>query len=133
MAEKMKISIAEIKFAQKACADHKTLSSQATAAEQVKAAAMMGIFERLLGVKSSDDVAELSPAAIKAIAKKRLNRGDIEFDGCDLELVLKVIQQSQCKRNVSWKDAFIAELGESKAQELINATPERYSYKAVMV
>lgn len=131
MAEK--ITMKEVKFAQKACADASTLAQQARNADEVKAAAMMGIFERLLGVKSMDDVAQLSPADIAAIAKKRLKRGDVELEGCDLELLLKVIKQSQCKRNVSWKDEFIKALGESKATEIINATPERYSYKAVMV
>jgi len=128
-----KITLKEVTFAQKACADHSKLSKEATAAEQIKLAAMMGIFERLLGVKSMDEVAALSPKDIAGIAKRRLKRGDVELEGCDLELLLKVIQQSQCKRNVSWKDEFIKALGEKKATEIINATPERYSYKAVMV
>lgn len=131
MAEK--ITLKEVTFAQKACADHAKLSKEASAAEEIKLAAMMGIFERLLGVKSMDDVAQLSPKDIAAIAKRRLKRGDVELEGFDLELLLKVIQQSKCQRNVSWKQAFIDALGESEAQKIINATPERYSYKAVMV
>jgi hypothetical protein len=58
MAEK--ITIKEVKFAQKACADAATLAQQTRNADEVKAAAMMGIFERLLGVKSMDDVAQTS-------------------------------------------------------------------------
>jgi hypothetical protein len=131
MAEK--ITIKEVKFAQKACADASAKTKEADNLNEIKAAAMMGIFERLLGVKSMDDVARCSPADIAGIAKRRLKRGDVELEGFDLELLLKVIKQSQCKRNVSWKDEFVKALGESKATEIINSTPERYSYKAVMV
>ena len=129
MAEK--ITIKEVRAAIKACNTATLKRHEADAADEVKATATMTVFERLLGVKSSSDVAQLSPADIAKVAKARVKRGDVELDGFELETLLKVIQQSSCRRNVGWKDALIAECGESKAAELQALTVPSYSYKFV--
>jgi hypothetical protein len=131
MEEKSVITIKEVRFAIKACNEATRRRHEAEAAEETKAASMMGVFERLLGVKSSSDVSQLSPADIAKLAKQRVKRGDVELEGFELETLLKVIQQSSCRRNVGWKDALIAECGESKAAELQAATAQSYSYKFV--
>lgn len=131
MAEKL--TKKEISFAIKACADATTTRRAAEAADQVKSAAMMGVFERLLGVKTMAEVAAMSLSDIARVAKGRVKRGDVELEGYELEVLLKVIQESQCRRNVSWKDEFVKALGEAEAAKIIAGTPESRSFKFTAV
>lgn len=129
MAEK--ITLKEVRAAIKACNTATLKRHEAEAADEAKSVAMMGIFERLLGVKSSGDVSQLSPGELAKLAKLHVKRGDVELEGFELDTLLKVIQQSSCRRNVGWKDALIAECGESRSQELQALALPSYSYKFV--
>lgn len=132
-AETPTITLTDLKFAINACVSATKRRQEAEAAEEIKAAAMSGIFERLLGVKSLEEVAAYSPEDIAALAKRRIKKGEVVLDGFELEKLLQVIQQSQAKRNIKWKEAFIAALGAAKAAEIEAATPKSYSYKAAPV
>jgi hypothetical protein len=102
------------------------------AAEEKKKKAAMVVFEALLGVKSEDDVRSLSPEQLKRLARRRISRGLVVVEGLDVEVLLeKVIQKSKSERRPSWKDCFVAALGESKAAEIQNDTAETFSYKFV--
>lgn len=133
MADKPVITIKEVKFGIKACADAARRAQEADAADEIKKAAIMGVFERLLGVKTAAEVAAMSPDDIAKVAKARVRRGDVTLEGFELDLLLKVIKQSACRRNVAWKDAFVSMLGESEAAKVMNQAPQSYSYKFVEV
>lgn len=125
-----KISLAEVKRASRACRVSTEKRREHESAEAEKKVAMMVIFEKLLGIKSEADVAEMSPEAIQKLGRKRIRAGLVELDGIEAEVLLeKVIQKSQSRRNVSWKDVFIGLEGESKATDIIANTPESFSYK----
>jgi hypothetical protein len=102
------------------------------AAEEKKKKAAMVVFEALLGVKSEDDVRSLSPDQLKRLARRRIGRGLVVVEGLDVEVLLeKVIQKSKSERRPSWKDCFVAALGESTAAEIQANTAETFSYKFV--
>jgi hypothetical protein len=102
------------------------------AADAKKKAANMKVFEALLGVKTEDEVRDLSPAEFKRIARARIRAGQVQVKGIDAEdLLEKIIQKSKSERRPSWKDCFIAVHGESKATEIQEATPESFSYRFV--
>jgi hypothetical protein len=129
------ILLSDIRAAAKACTEHGKKRKEAESAEAKKKSAMMKVFEPLLGVKTEEEVAALSPAEIKKLAKQRhrdglftMQRGGMSLD----ELVDQVIQKTQSRRSVSWKDAYINELGASKATALSEATDESFSYKFVI-
>jgi hypothetical protein len=129
------ILLKDIRAAAKACTEASKTRKEAESADARKKSAMMKVFEPLLGVKTEEEVAELSPDEIKKLAKQRhrdglftLERGGMSLD----ELVNQVIQKTQSRRSVSWKDAYINELGASKATALTEATDESFSYKFVI-
>lgn len=124
------IKLSEVKFAIDACATATKRAAEATAADQIKKAAMCGLFERVLGVKSLDDVAHLSPDEIAKMIRRRMKKGELELEGIDVDVLIAVIQKSQERRNISWKEAFIAKCGAAAAAEVENSTPVSYSYRA---
>lgn len=124
------VSLKSVRRAAKACKEATEARKEAEACDAEKRAAMMTVFQSLLGVKSEDEVASLSPDALIKLARKRIRAGLVQLDGIDAEKLLdQVIQKTQSRRSVSWKDAFIAELGASKATELTEAAEESFSYK----
>lgn len=128
------ITVKELKFAIDACATATKRAQESKGAEEIKKAAMTGIFERALGVKSLDDVTPLSPDEIAKIVRRRFKKGEFQLQGFDdVEVLIAVIQKSQERRNISWKDAFIARCGAAAAAEVEKNTPVSYSYKAVKV
>lgn len=131
MSETQTITVKEVKLAIRACAEHTRRASEAAAAEEVKKSAMLGVFERLLGIKNANELASLDPDDIRKIAKARIKRGELELEGFILEELMKVIQLSATRRNVSWKEAFVAELGASKAAKLQEMASPTHSYKFV--
>ena len=133
MAETPVISIKDVRLAIKACANATQRRHEAENAEEARTAAMLAVFEPLLGVKSTAQVALMSREEIVKLASRRVKKGEVSLDGFELGQLFEVIQQSSCRRNVSWKDALIAELGEQKATELQKQARASYSYKFVSV
>lgn len=126
------VTLKDVTAAAKACREESVARKEAADADAAKKTAYMKVFEALLGVKTEDEVKALSPDKLVRLARRRIKKGDVILDGIDAEVLLeKVIQKSQARRNVSWKDCFVAVLGESKATEIVNATDESYSYKFV--
>lgn len=125
------VSAKDISAAAKACKAHSQAASAASEAESGKKAAMMKLLEPLLGIKSWDELAAMSPDKIKRVARQRVNVGLVELEGIELDALLEAIVKSQERRNVSWKDQYIAELGESAATRIIDDTDPSYSYKIV--
>jgi hypothetical protein len=127
------VTIAAIRKAARACEE---CSQARKALEEMDAArtiAMMKVFEALLGVKSEDEVKAMAPDELRRLADRRVNSGIVTLEGISVELLLKqVIVLSQTRRNVSWKDSFLEELGEAKAREVLSDCPETYSYKFIL-
>jgi hypothetical protein len=125
------ITLREVRFAIKACSDHSELSKKAEVAENVKKAAMMGVFERLLGIKTEQELKDLDADKLAKIARRRLRAGDVVLDGIDEETLFRVIKHSQARRNVAWKDVFVRECGEARAADILENAAEMHSYKFV--
>lgn len=125
------IKVKDVRLAIRACSQASEKAKESAAADEIKKSAMLAVFERLIGVKSEKELAAYSLEEIEKLARRRVKKGEVELEGFTLEELLKVIKLSAARRNVSWKDAFIAELGEGKAQEMIKGTVESHSFKFV--
>jgi hypothetical protein len=124
------ITLKQVKFAAMACRHATDARKAADVSETQKKSAMMAVMEPLLGIKSESELQALSPEELRARARRRIRQGLVELNGISSECLLEdVIQKSQSRRSVSWKDEFIAVLGESKATSVINDTAESFSYK----
>jgi hypothetical protein len=133
--EKANVSLKDVKQAIKAHQAYSAAAKIYATAEAAKKAAAMIVFEALLGVTSESEVASLSPSELVKLARRRIREGLVEFADMDDEqvqsLLSHVIQKSQSRRNVSWKDAFVSELGAAAALKVTDETPESFSYKFV--
>jgi uncharacterized sporulation protein YeaH/YhbH (DUF444 family) len=122
------ITLAQVKRAAMACRHASDARKAADSADSEKKFSMMLVLEPLLGIKSEDELQKLSPVALKLRAKTRIEAGLVQLEGIDAQLLLeRVIQKSQARRNVSWKDAFVSALGESEATAVVESTSESYS------
>src|ERR1051326_2935755 len=129
--EKLTIKLSEVRFAVRACETAGAKQREADAADEIKKAAMLTVFEPLLGVKSLAQLQLMSRDEICKLAQRRVKKGEVELEGFELAQLFDVIEQSACRRNVSWKEAFLAELGEARAKELQGQAMPSYSYKFV--
>jgi hypothetical protein len=127
------ITLADVKRAANACAKASQARKDAEAADSEKLVAMMEIFEPLLGIRTEAELRSLPPDQLRRTANARINSGVVNVRGLSSEMLLKqAIQLSQSpRRNVSWRDCYLADCGEARAQEKLNDTPESYSYKIV--
>jgi endonuclease YncB( thermonuclease family) len=124
----------EIKQACRAYKKYAKANKAKEAAEASKKTAAMAVFEKLLGVKSEDEVRAMSPEEMKSVARRRIRQGLVTLEPGTIsltDLLEKVIQKSKSERRPSWKDCFIAVHGESKATEIQEATAETFSYRFV--
>lgn len=121
----------DVVAARKACRDHSQAMKQASDADEQKKTAMLKVLEPLLGIKSSQELAETSPEKLRRKARERFNAGMVELDGITIDELLDSIEKSQERRNVSWKEAFVERLGESIATSVVNQTDPTFSYRFV--
>jgi hypothetical protein len=128
------ITMKQVKAACKAAKEATAAGRVKDTADKNKKAAYMLVFEALLGVKSEDEVRDLSPEEFNRLARRRIRSGLVQFEPGMIsadELLDKVIQKSKSERRPSWKDCFVKVLGESAATKVQEATPETFSYKFV--
>jgi hypothetical protein len=119
------ITKAEIDEAIELRKQHSLASKTARIAEQKCQVAQMKIFEKLLGIKSADELKWFSPEQIEKIFTERINKKTVLLEDPNSNFK---IEQTSAQRRPEWKELYIQALGESKATEAHLATPMQYSY-----
>ena len=98
---------------------------RATAAEKELNFRRQSLAEKVLGVKSSDELKQLSPKQVENRYAARLEAGDWKPErGAPGFTFLKTNQGSY----PSWSQLYIKEFGETAAAEIRARTPITYSY-----
>ncbi len=85
----------------------------------------MQLAEKTLGVKSKDELKQLSPEEVQKLFTKRWERGDWKTSAGAPEF--QFVKTSQ-GRYPAWRDLFIAELGETAAARISADTEITWSY-----
>ena len=81
--------------------------------------------EKVLGVKSKDELKQLSPEQLQKRFAKRWENGEWKTERGAPEFLFKKTSQG---RYPSWRDLFVEELGETAAARISADTPTSYSY-----
>jgi hypothetical protein len=81
--------------------------------------------EKVLGVKSEDELKELSPEQVQKRTVKRLEAGDWKLERGAPIFAFKKTNEG---RYPSWSQLYIEELGEPAAAQVRTETPVSYSY-----
>lgn len=123
------ITMAMVREAAKAWQRASLARKTAEEGDGYKTIALLAVFEPLLGIKSEAELKQLCLADVLRTAKRRLESGAVKLHGITAERLLNSIELAATRRNLSWKDAFISALGESRAQELIDGAAESHSYR----
>lgn len=98
---------------------------KASAAEKELNFRRQSLAEKVLGLKSSAELKELSPKQVENRYASRLANGDWKPEkGAPAFSFVKTHQGSY----PAWKELYIGEFGETKAAEIAAATPVIYSY-----
>lgn len=81
--------------------------------------------EKVLGVKSADELKELGPEKVLKLQAKRLEAGDWKPERGAPEFAFSKTSQG---RYPSWKDFYVGEFGETAAAQIQAETPITFSY-----
>lgn len=81
--------------------------------------------EKVLGVKSKDELKRLSPEQVLKLYQRRWEREDWRAERGAPEFVFVKTSQG---RYPAWREVFIGELGETAATRISAETPTTYSY-----
>lgn len=81
--------------------------------------------EKVLGVKSADDLKELTPEKVDRLMQKRLESGDWRPNANAPHFSFV---KTNSGRYPSWSQLYIEELGETAAARVRAETPATYSY-----
>lgn len=104
------------------CADAK---KKASAAEKELEFRRLSLAERVLGVKSKDELKALSPEKVQKLFAQRLTAGDWRRErGAPVFAFVKTNEG----RYPAWSQLYIDELGETAAAQIKAETPLAYSY-----
>lgn len=96
-----------------------------SAAEKELAFRRQSLAEKVLGVKSKDELKKLTPRQVENLFNKRLDAGDWKPErGCPDFTFVKTSQGSY----PAWKQLYIDEFGETRANQIAAETPITYSY-----
>ena len=96
-----------------------------SAAEKELAFRRQSLAEKVLGISSSDELKELSPAQVQNKFAKRLEAGDWKAERGAPEFSFLKTNEG---RYPSWSQLYMQELGETAAARIKAETPLRYSY-----
>lgn len=88
--------------------------------------ARISLAEKVLGLKSEDDLKELTPAQVDKLFEKRRQAGDWKLERGAPEFAFVKTSQG---RYPAWAQLFKQEVGDTAAARIIAETPERYSYR----
>jgi hypothetical protein len=98
---------------------------KASAAEKELAFRRQALAEKVLGVKSADELKELSPDKLLKIYTRRLEAGDWKPERGAPGFAFVKTNQGQYP---SWSKLYVEELGETAAARIRTETPIVYSY-----
>ena len=82
--------------------------------------------EKVLGVKSENDLKALTPAQVEKLVEKRREAGDWKPERGSPEFAFVKTSQG---RYPAWAQLFKQEVGETAAARIPAETPEQYSYR----
>jgi hypothetical protein len=115
-----------------AAAEHKyaDLAKKAADAERDVKMRRQQLAEKVLGIKSADELKELPPDKLLKLFEKRWERGDWKAERGAPEFSFV---ESSHGRYPSWMNLYIGELGETAAARVKAETPISWSYKVAVV
>jgi hypothetical protein len=96
-----------------------------SAAEKQLAFLRQSLAEKVLGLKSAEELKELSPAQVQKLYDKRLAAGDWKPERGAPEFIFLKTNEG---RYPSWSQLYVEELGETAAARVRSETPLKYSY-----
>jgi hypothetical protein len=102
----------------------KAKKDQAAAEKEVKFR-RMALAEKILGIKTEDDLKKLSPEQLLKLFKKRWEREEWKSERGAPEFAFV---KTNAGRYPAWRDLYITELGETAAARISAETPVTYSY-----
>jgi hypothetical protein len=117
-----KDELSEIAEWERKCADAK---KKVSAAEKELAFRRQGLAEKVLGLKSSDELKRLAPDKLQKLQARRLEAGDWKPERGSPEFSFSKTSEG---RYPSWKQKYIDKLGETAAAGISADTPITYSY-----
>ncbi len=82
--------------------------------------------EKVLGVKSAEELKKLPPAKVQKLQAARLEAGDWRLERGAPEFLFSKTREG---RYPAWKELYIGEMGETSANEIIAETDVTYSYR----
>src|SRR5258708_2009294 len=99
---------------------------KASAAEKELKFRRLALAEKVLGVKSEDDLKALTPAQVETRSTKRFDAGDWKTErGAPAFAFVK----SSSGSYPAWRQLFVEELGETAAVRIAADIPLTYSYR----
>lgn len=96
-----------------------------SAAEKELVFRRQSLAEKVLGVKSSEELKKITPAKIQKLQAQRLEVGDWKLERGAPEFLFSKTSEG---RYPAWKQLYIGELGETAANAIIADTDVTYSY-----
>lgn len=104
---------------------HSDAKKKVSTAEKELEFRRMQLAEKVLGVKSKDELKELSPKEVDRLGAKRFEHGDWKPErGAPVFSFSK----TSSGRYPAWRALFVAELGETAAAQISLETPLQFSY-----
>ena len=98
---------------------------KATTAEKELQFRRQSLAEKVLGVKSADELKQLPPEKVQKLLSQRLSAGDWKPERGAPEFSFLKTNQG---RYPSWSQLYVEELGETAAARIRAETPLTYSY-----
>ena len=105
---------------------HDTAKKKASAAESLVKLRRMQLAEKVLGIKTGDELKTLSPEQIKKKLCKRAEAGEWQpaANAPEFEFV-----KTRSAAYPAWAELFKQKLGEAAAAQITEETPITYSYR----
>lgn len=98
---------------------------KASAAEKELKFRRLALAEKVLGVKSEDDLKALTPAQVESRSTKRFDAGDWKTERSAPAFAFLKTNEG---RYPSWSQLYIGQMGETAAARVRAETPVSYSY-----
>lgn len=105
---------------------HACAKKKASAAERDVKILRMGLAEKVLGIKTEDELKALSPQQVEKKIARRLEAGEWEPAPNAPEFSFV---ETRAGRYPAWAQIFKSKFGESEAERISNETPMTHSYQ----
>ncbi len=89
----------------------------------------MAVLEPLAGIKTEEELKAMGPEELARRIRQRVKSGAVRLKGIAVDDVVACIKETAHRRDVAWKEVFIARLGESAATAVIGAADETHFYR----